>query len=243
MVEGQETTEAAIPVPVDDDRGTAAAREPFRRCLATGESQLKERLIRFVVGPDDRIVPDLEGRLPGRGLWLSADRKTIERAVARQLFCRAARRPVKVDADLAARVGALAESRCLALVGLARRAGDAVAGFDQVRDALKSGKIGRGKRVALLLQAVDGAADGRAKLAALAGSLPVIEQFAAAALGAALGRERTVHAAIAAGGLADRIRLECRRFAGLVSPPVASGSLVPGADRIPCTNDELAEPT
>ena len=105
------------------------AEAPERRCLVTGDRGPKAGLIRFVVGPGDEVVPDIVGRLPGRGLWLSADRTVVETAVSKRAFARGAKRAVTVPPDLADRVeGALAR-RVIELVSLARKAGTAVAGY------------------------------------------------------------------------------------------------------------------
>lgn len=168
----------------------------------------KAELLRFVVGPDGRVVPDVAGRLPGRGLWLAARRDIVATAVAKRLFARAARAPVGVEADLADRVEALLAQRCCEVLGLARRAGQAVAGFEKVRQAL-----GR-REAALLVAAADGAADGRGKLAALAPGLPVVDPLTSAELGAAFGREQVVHAALKPGRLAETLRVEAARLAG-----------------------------
>ena len=194
--------------------------DPLRRCIVTGTVQPKLGMIRFVVGPDGLVVPDIEGRLPGRGLWLSAERPVVERAVARNVFAKAARRQVRVEPVLIDRLVALLERRCLDLIGLARRAGQALAGYEKVCEALRSGRVGRSGVPGVLLAARDGAADGRAKVRALAGGLPLVEDFDAAALGAALGRDNAVHAVLAQGALADRLQIEAGRLAGLRTFPV-----------------------
>ena len=206
---------------VSTDDGTAVEpRDPLRRCILTGTVQPKDGMIRFVVDPDGVVVPDLEGILPGRGLWLTAERAVVEKAIARKAFAKAARQPVRVESDLADRLAALLVRRCLNLVGLARRAGQAVAGFEKVREALRTGHVGRSGRPAVLLAASDGAADGRAKLRALAGGLPVLEDFEAAALGAALGRDLVVHAVLARGNLANRLQIDAGRYARMKIMPV-----------------------
>src|SRR5205823_5200754 len=129
-------------------------------------------------------------RLPGRGLWLTPRRDIVERAVAKGLFAKAAGRRVIVPADLAAEVERLLRQRCLALLGLARRAGQLRTGFEKVREDLKAGRAG------LLLAARDGAPDGRQKLAALAGGRPEVALFDSVELSAALGREEVVHAMV-----------------------------------------------
>ena len=181
---------------------------PWRRCLVTGAVRPKAELIRFVVAPEGRVIPDLAGRLPGRGLWLSARRDIVAAAVTKRLFARAARQAVLVDDDLADRLEALLAGRCRDDIGLARRAGQAVAGFAKVVAALTAG------RAAVLVAASDGAADGRGKLRARAPGLPRVETLTSAELGAAFGREQVVHAALAPGRLADALVGDAARLAG-----------------------------
>jgi uncharacterized protein len=188
---------------------------PRRRCIVTREALPKEQMLRFVVDPAGSVVPDVGCVLPGRGLWLRADRDIVGQAVRKNLFARAARRTVTVPADLAGQVERLLARRCLDLLGLARRAGQAVAGFEPVQAWLAAGRVG------VLLAASDGAADGRRKLRA-AGRRPggrdldPVELFTGAELGAALGRDGAVaHVAVAQGRIADRLMVEARRLTGL----------------------------
>ena len=153
-------------------------------------------------------MPDVAGKLPGRGLWLTPGRDILAMAVTKRLFARAARQPVIVDDDLAERVEALLAERCRDQIGLARRAGQAVMGFAKVEAALAQGKA------AVLLAAADGAADGRGKLRTLAPELPLVEQLTGAELGAAFGREHAVHAALAPGRIAQALVADAARLAG-----------------------------
>jgi predicted RNA-binding protein YlxR (DUF448 family)/ribosomal protein L7Ae-like RNA K-turn-binding protein len=198
-----------------DDATDAPMTGPLRRCIVTREVLPKESLVRFVVGPAVDAVPDIAGKLPGRGLWVKAERAVLASAVAKNLFAKAARQSVTVPADLVDRTVVLLSRRCLDLIGLARRAGQAVCGFEKVRDALRNGRVG------LVLAAVDGAADGRGKLEALAGELPILAQFTVAELSAALGRENVVHAALAPGRLAERLIVDSARLAGLHADKVS----------------------
>jgi len=170
-------------------------------------------LLRFVVGPDGAIVPDVAARLPGRGLWLTARRDIVAAAATKRLFARAARQPVIVDGGLADRVEILLAKRCLDRIGLARRAGRAVMGFAKVRAALEASKV------AVLVAATDGAADGRDKLKALAPSLPLVECLTSAELGAAFGREYVVHAALLPGRLGDAFLADAARLGGFRGAP------------------------
>ena len=184
-----------------------------RRCIASGASKPRAELLRFVVDPAGALVPDLGGTLPGRGLWVSAERAALERACARGLFARAARRPIVVAPDLIDRVERQLTARALDSLGLARRAGALIMGYDKVRRALGEG------RVAVLVEASDGARHGRARLGAMARGIPVIAQFDGAALSRSLGRENVVHAALAPGRLADRFLQETARLAGVRAEP------------------------
>jgi hypothetical protein len=212
MVAGERRADA--PLGAAEEAIETAATGPLRRCIVTREVLPKEALIRFVIDPAGTIVPDVAGELPGRGLWVKAERPVLATAVAKNLFAKAARRPVDVPVDLPDRTAALLSQRCLDLIGLARRAGDAVCGFEKVRDALRNDRVG------ILLAAADGAADGRGKLQALAGDRPTLALFAGAELSASLGRENVVHAAVAPGRLAERLTIESARLAGLLADNV-----------------------
>lgn len=189
---------------------------PLRRCIATGDVRPKDGMIRFAVGPDGQLVPDLEERLPGRGLWLSAEGAALDRAIAKNLFSKAARRAVAVPPDFANRLSGLLQRRCLDHIGLARRAGQAVAGYEKVREALKSGHVGRnGPAPGLLVEASDASPDQRGKLTALAPGLPVVDSFSAADIAAALGRENAVHTLLAEGRIAGALQRDAGRLVGL----------------------------
>ncbi len=193
-----------------------ARRDSHRKCIASGIVRPREDLLRFVVAPDQTVVLDISGKLPGRGLWLSPRRDMLEKACARKLFAKSAKATVRVRADLVSVVESLLRDRCLELLGLARRAGQAVAGFEKVRSRLSTGQS------AVLIQARDAARDGRARLAALgrgvSAELRLFELFDSAELGRVFGRSTTVHVAVAPGGLADRLVVQCDHLAGITGP-------------------------
>jgi predicted RNA-binding protein YlxR (DUF448 family)/ribosomal protein L30E len=174
----------------------------------TGAIQAKAAMVRFVVAPDQSIVPDVACRLPGRGLWLTARRDIVQAAVAKRLFGRAAREPVTASGDLADRVEFLLRQRCLDLIGLARRSGKAVAGYEKVRAALRDGEA------AVLLAAADGGESGREKVRAAGSDLPLVDVLSAAELGAAFGREHVVHAMVGPGRLAKALVVDAARLVG-----------------------------
>lgn len=165
-------------------------------------------MIRFVLGPDQTLVPDVQAKLPGRGMWLSARRDVIETALARKAFARAVRAEVLVPADLPAIIEAALKRRVIEILGMTRRAGQAVCGFTKAREWLAA------DRAALIVQASDGSADERARL--LNGrAVPVIDPVPAAALGQIFGRDHAVHVAVSAGRLATMLLTESRRLAGI----------------------------
>lgn len=182
--------------------------EPERRCIVTGAVQPKAGLLRFVVSPEGVVVPDLAGKLPGRGLWVTADRTAIETAARKGLFARAARRPVTVPEGLADLVEAGLARRVVDLVSLARKAGLAVAGFEKVKSWLAEG------RVRVLLQASDGSPRGKGKLWTPQGGR-WFGCLTAAELGLAFGRDSVVHGALGAGGLSQRVVEEAAKLSGL----------------------------
>ena len=183
--------------------------DPDRKCIATGEVQPKAGLIRFCLGPDDMVVPDILARLPGRGFYVSADRAAIDRAAKKGLFARAAKQPVKVPDDLADLVEALMLRRVIDLISLARKASGAVMGYEKVKDWLQKDKA------QVLIQASNGSERGKTKLRAPDGEGSYIGFLTAEEMGLAFGRERAIHAALAAGGLTTRVVEEAARLAGL----------------------------
>jgi predicted RNA-binding protein YlxR (DUF448 family) len=176
-------------------------------------------LLRFVVGPAGDLVPDLDGKLPGRGLYLTPMLGAVADAVKKRSFAKVARRQIEVPADLAERLEAMIAARAIGLIGLARRGGQVSMGYDQVQAKLKTGGVG------LLLQAADGAEGGRAKLGALGSGtgVPELAVLTAAELAAPFGRDHVVHLAVARGGLAKRLQIELARLKGFRGQDQKSG--------------------
>lgn len=187
---------------------------PQRTCIATGETGAPERMIRFVVGPEGDVVPDLARRLPGRGLWVKAERSAVERAVAKNLFARAARASIKPAGDLADRVERLLLERALADLGRARRAGRAVAGFVKVEQMVGQRRAG----LLVVADEADGDGLGKLKAASRANGLPIARLGNAAALGGIFGREQAVYVAVArddaGGAFIERIEAGAARWRG-----------------------------
>ena len=190
-----------------------AAAYRQRRDIVSGQSFDEDDLIRFVAAPDGSVALDLARKLPGRGLWVKADRGSVEAATRKSLFSRAAKARLAAPPDLADLVEQLLASRILAGLGLARKAGAMVLGFEKVLAAIGQGDV------TALLEASDGSADGRRKILSAArrgASSPLlVGMFSSAELGLALGEENVIHSAFLAGRGADRWILDVRRLAGV----------------------------
>lgn len=210
----RQTTTATVPDaagltgPAGEDDLPDPERGPLRRCVVTRESLPKEGMLRFVLGPDRQLVPDLEGRLPGRGMWLSAKADVLERALTRGAFARAARGPVHAPPDLRERIEDGLKRRLRDLLGFARRGGQAICGREKVREWLQANRVG------LLVEASDGSPAERARL--LGGrDVPCVAPLPGAWLGGIFGRDHAVHVAISPGRMAETIAAEAARLAGL----------------------------
>lgn len=229
----QATTELADNSAVDAE-GEEPETGPMRRCAVTRARLPKEQMFRFVVSPERALIPDLAGKLPGRGIWLSASGDVIEgpqrakdgavkdgtarpdagpgtkgRELVRAI-ARAARGPVLVSPDLPALLETALVRRIGDFLGLARRAGQAIAGFEKARDWMRSHPTG------LVLQAADGSEAERTRFrSAVQETVPVLDPLTGAELGRVFGHENVVHVVVAPGRLASSIVMEAGRLAGL----------------------------
>jgi predicted RNA-binding protein YlxR (DUF448 family) len=177
-----------------------------RSCIVSRETMPSEQLIRFVLDPEGRVVPDLRHRLPGRGVWVTARADMVALAEKKRLFSRGFKEEVKVEPDLAGRVEKLMEDSALQAVSFARKAGEIVTGFAKVETAIaRDAVVG-------IVQAQEAGDDGRQKIdAALkrrfgrAGAVPVIRIFRSEQLDLALGRSNVIHAALLAGRASENV--------------------------------------
>ena len=179
-----------------------------RRCIVTDVVTDESALIRFAVDPGGCVVPDIGARLPGRGAWVVSTHDTVIAAIQGKAFVRAFGRTVVAHENLPSVVEVQLTRRCLDLLGLARRGGEVVAGFEKVRTWLRSG------RAAMLLHASNGSVRERERLMPSTSAFSTVTLFDDAELGLALGRESVVHAAVAVGGFANRLLREVSRLEG-----------------------------
>ncbi len=201
MEKKQRRQQLLTPAPKTDD-------PRLRKCIATGETSSPHGFVRFVLSPGGDVAPDFTGKLPGRGAWVSANRAALEMAIKKGGFARSFKQNPSIAPDLGDAVEVGLAKLALSALGMARRTGDVLIGFDQVKAALKE------KTATVLIAASDGAEDGRRKLKALAGDMTLVELFTGSELSAALGRDGVVHAALKYGAGTDRFLQATRRLGG-----------------------------
>lgn len=194
-----------------------ATGDRVRQCAVTREHHAPDGLIRFVRSPDGRAVPDVAGKLPGRGAWIKAYRGTVEKGLKGDVFSRAFKQKTAAMDDLFGEIERQLAHRCVGLLGMAKKSGVAVLGFDQVRAYIRKNEP------ACLLEASDGAKDGRNKVHFLAKALydevKVVGGLSSAELGIAFGREHVIHALLEKGSLADAFGVAYKRLTGFRTPP------------------------
>lgn len=220
-MDGEADMESLPPTDVPhgaDDGPVAVQRHPMRRCIATGTVTDKDRLLRFVTAPDGSAVFDLGGKLPGRGAYVLPTRAAMATALNKGRLQRNLPAPVRIPPDLQAQVVLTLAQQAIDLLGLARRSGQAVAGFEKVQAALRLNRVGKSGPVALLFCAGDAGPHGREKVVKLVGRSRLAENLSSADLGAAFGRDAAVHVAVAAGGLAKKLGRVLDFISGLTEP-------------------------
>lgn len=191
-----------------------------RRCIVTRQNRPASELIRFVLGPEGAMVPDLKARLPGRGAWVTAHRTMVDRAVRQGSFARALKTGAVASADLAEQVSHLIQERALSAIGLAARTGAVVTGFSKVDRAVRRCDL------AILFCAIDAATDSRRKIdQALAAAQPPgphqSHAFSSQQLSLALGRPNVVHAGVTAGRAAASLESALLRYENYIDGTVA----------------------
>ena len=180
-----------------------------RRCISTGSLMNTKSMIRFVIGPEGDVVPDVLYKLPGRGLWVGANKNSLEKAIKKNLFSFISRKPVKIDQNLDQNVQRFVLNRLIKLISLARKASQAVAGFEKAKSQLEL------KKAKLLIQAFDGSTREKSRLRPPNGENTLINCLNMQELGLAFSKESVIHATILNGGLYKEISLEALRLTGL----------------------------
>ncbi|MGL5361371.1 MAG: RNA-binding protein [Bosea sp. (in: a-proteobacteria)] len=210
-----------------DDRNV-----PERTCVATRLAQSADALIRLVVSPDGVLTPDLRRKLPGRGVWVSLSREAVLDAQKRRCFERSLKAKVQVPPALADEIDALMARDCLQSLAMANKAGLVTSGFAKVESKIDGG------HVVAVIEASDGAEDGKRKIAQAlhrsAGEttrrVAIVTDFAAVDLELALGRQHVIHAALASGPATDGFLGRWRRLVQYRTNPLPPRGAITGSD-------------
>jgi uncharacterized protein len=196
-----------------------------RRCALTHEVKPAAELIRFVVGPDDVLVPDTDAKAEGRGVWISLGETFVAEAIKKKAFAKSLKTAVTVPENLPALTRQRLEQRFVASLQMARKAGQLMTGAMKVKAALETGEA------IALVTATDAADDGKKKmLATLKASSkaaeeqglpgagrPHFELLDSAQLGLALGIESVIHAAPTQGAAGEAAVKRAERLARYIA--------------------------
>lgn len=178
-----------------------------RTCIVSKTEHSPDEMIRFVVGPDNQVYPDLQRKLPGRGVWVLAKRAKLEEAVAKSAFSRGFKSKVEADSDLPQLVETLLRKNALQALTMCKKAGLVETGQAKVEAAVRAGAA------SAFLQASDAGGDGVKKLASAVKALKVydevdiqrIDEFSGDELDQALGGTNTVYVALIDGGASAKL--------------------------------------
>jgi len=191
---------------LNETRAEAEENVAERMCIVTREVMDEAQLIRFVRGPDDAVVPDINRKLPGRGVWVGLSKKRVAEAVKRQAFRRGLGETSLAGLDLPDQVGGLLRKAAVSYISLAKKAGEAVTGTAKVGEMVATG------RARIVIHAREAAQNGRQKIDNLSGpSVETLSLFTSTELDLAFGRANVIHAAVAKGGLAEKLLQAARR--------------------------------
>jgi predicted RNA-binding protein YlxR (DUF448 family) len=215
-------------------------QEPERTCIVSRTVRPSAELIRFVLGPDNQVVPDLRHKLPGRGVWVTAQSAMVEEAVRRRAFTRAFKTEAKVSATLAQDIDHALRLDLRQALSLANKAGSVITGFSKVESAITE------KPMVALIHAAEAAEDGQRKLAGplrkrlgdAISSFPVIRDLSNDELDLALGRSHVIHAALVAGAGSDGFLTRWHRYRSYRGTDVEQA----GLPTEPGDPDDLIEP-
>ncbi|MEM7299636.1 MAG: RNA-binding protein [Pseudomonadota bacterium] len=194
-----------------------------RTCIVTRTAHDRSALVRFVASPDGEVVADLKEKLPGRGVWVLAERDMVEQATKKNLFARGLKTSVRANQALASQVEMLLEKAALGSLGMARRAGACITGSSKISASIRGGKV------RALLHAKEAADDGCRKLDQLLAvfdeweqtgrNSPILRLFTSDQMNLALGGGNVIHAALTHGGAGEsflRHAEKLMKYRGLV---------------------------
>ena len=181
-------------------------KETNRKCIATGQIKPKNELLRFVKTPDNRLVPDFNNKLEGRGLYVSISRKALKTAIEKNLFIKSLHMHLKIEENFLSMVEQLLYKRGLDSINLARKAGALVTGFEKVKEKILKNKV------AFLIEAQDAGQDGAQKLKVISANLETLKVYTVQDLDMAMSKVNTVHVAVLRSDIAKMVYENLKRY-------------------------------
>lgn len=179
-------------------------------CIHSGVALEEDRLMRFVIGPEDVLYPDFSADLPGKVLWCSLFRQTVQDAINNNSFAKAAGQDVTIPAGLMDQVERGLRQKALSLLSMTKKAGHLLTGAEKAEQMLRSGKAG------IYLTAAARDADTREKLTFLALNADrparIVDMFTSEELSRASGANKVFHAVMSRGGTTDRFFSHVKRM-------------------------------
>ena len=182
------------------------SKNPSRRCISSGKIFNKSDMVRFIVDPNNEILPDISEKLPGRGIWVKTEKNALDQAISKNLFLKAANKKVLVRKNLSSLVEDILLKTVLSLISLSRKSGAAINGYEKVKSSLVDGTA------KVLIQAKDGSVNQKRKLRPPSGKENYINCLTSKELGEAFGRNYVVHVSLTSGGLSKRVVHEASRL-------------------------------
>lgn len=188
-----------------DEEEKKSVNKEVRRCIVTGNMLPKSLLLRFVVAPDNSIVPDIGCKLPGKGLWVSCRQELVILAIQKKMFSKAAKMAVVTPISLSEQVSILLKSACLRMLAMARKSGVLITGYSKVCALQEE------KKAVLVLRACDSAFVAQTKTVATE-KAPVVTIFTNDELSSVLGCENVVHVALRQSAITDKCKILIKRY-------------------------------
>lgn len=176
-----------------------------RKCILDGTVKPQGELLRFVE-IDNMLLPDFNKKLPGKGMYVTANRLSLQKALEKKLFHKVSRHNLKVADDFLETVEKLIKQQALESLNLARKSGALITGFEKVREAIKK------NNVEFIIEASNAASDGKEKMVLLAKSIEIFNLFSIDELDMALNKENTVHVAILKSDVARMVYTNLKKY-------------------------------
>ena len=181
-----------------------------RKCIVEGAVKPTSELLRFVV-VNNTLYPDFGKKLPGKGVYVTNSRLSLEDAIKKKLFNKVTRHNLKIDDDFINIVENLVKTQALNSLNIARKAGGLVTGFEKVKEEIKKNKV------EFIIEALDAGKDGKEKIAFLAKSVEIFNLFSIDELDITLNKENTVHVAVLKSDVSDMVYNNLKKYENFLS--------------------------